>query len=70
MSGNSVMMDELRAVAERKITCECGNDDWHEFLYVSAGGGGYVGGCKKCGRSYALHTGGAWELMGGPAPAA
>jgi hypothetical protein len=70
MTGKSVVMDELRAVAEGKVACACGNDDWHEFLYVSAGGGGYVAGCKRCGRTYTLHNGGAWEFMRGPAPAA
>ena len=68
MFGKSAVMDSLRAVAEGKIACECGNDDWRGFFYVSAGDDGYVGGCKRCGRAYVRRTSGEWRLMGGPAP--
>jgi hypothetical protein len=56
---------EIRAVAEGRLTCKCGNDDWTHFLFVAAGKG-YIAGCKKCGRTYLLKDH-VWVLKGGPA---
>lgn len=70
MIGNSKMLKEVRSLAEGKLKCECGNDNWEEqFLFIStlsATSGEYVAGCKRCGRTYQT-KGSVWVLIGGPA---
>lgn len=59
--------EEMQKLAEGTIKCQCGNEDWTLFLYISGGPDNAMAGCKKCGRSY-IHTKGGWEKSGGPAP--
>ena len=39
--------DEIKQVAEGKLACACGNQDWRQFLFVSLGAS-YRAACKRC----------------------
>ncbi len=64
MSGIASVFDEVRSVAEGRIACECGNNDWMQFVYVGAILN-YIAACKKCARSYMLRDS-YWVSKGGP----
>jgi hypothetical protein len=59
-------MEVVQELAEGKIHCACGNDDWHMFLFVGAPTPAMAG-CKKCARVHILKDG-AWVEKTGPAP--
>lgn len=42
------MYGRMQTLAEGRLSCECGNMDWKQFLYVD-GGLFVTAGCKHCG---------------------
>jgi hypothetical protein len=63
--------DRVKKLADGKIKCQCGNDNWEQFLYIGLGDM-QIGGCKRCGTSYSYQIdgpgAGLWfKRMDGPA---
>ena len=58
----------IEAAAMGRITCQCGNSNWRQFLYCGTESGPDLSaGCKKCGAIYSLSEEGTWQLKGLPA---
>ena len=53
---------KLRALAEGKLKCRCGNANWLNFLYVAE----TTAGCKKCGTIHRYELGKWIEIIPGP----
>lgn len=54
-------ISEVQAIAEGKIKCGCGNEDWQQFVFVGSDAKHLVAGCKKCGKAQMLKEGGVWQ---------
>ena len=60
-------MKRLKDIAEGKLKCPCGNEDWRQFLYVAAGTD-YTAYCKACGSIFQLSPVDGWCRTRGPVP--
>lgn len=53
--------EQLQGIAEGSLKCDCGNQDWKQFIFVASGEEFVVAGCKKCGCIF-MHRNGNWEI--------
>lgn len=49
MKGNMEIFNQVKAIAQDKLNCTCGNADWEQFIYIGPAAVGMVAGCKRCG---------------------
>lgn len=61
------MFKQMQELAEGKIECSCGNNEWKQFIYISSklAASDKVAGCKRCGAILG-HVEGAWKVIAEP----
>lgn len=66
MSGPEKMFRNAEKIAAGVLKCECGNEDWRQFLFVGSDDEPNIAGCKKCGRVYQYDINGGWLKKADP----
>jgi hypothetical protein len=67
--GEALMdLADIQRIADGKVWCTCGNNDWEQFLYVGTSPEALMAGCKKCG-SVVMRKGDQWGVLAQPAKA-
>lgn len=52
----------MQKIADGKLHCICGNNDWKEFLYVGSDSEHVIAGCKRCAATH-HHKDGKWQML-------